>query len=59
MAKVAKAIVAALTTLAATVATAEATGQITSTQWVVIGAGAVVAGMGVWATTNATDQPKP
>lgn len=59
MNKVAKAVVAALTTLAATVGTAEAAGQITGTQWVLIGAGSVVAGMGVWATTNAPQDPKP
>jgi hypothetical protein len=52
--KVAKAIVAACTTLAAGVGSAVASGNgVSATQWVVIAAGAAVAGFGVWATTNA------
>ncbi len=48
----AKAIIAGVTTFAAGYATATADGSITSTEWVTLAAGTVVAALAVWATTN-------
>lgn len=53
MNKIAKAIVAGVTTLGGTVVTATLDGAITSVEYVLIGVATVAAFFGVWATTNA------
>ena len=52
MNKIAKAIVAGVTALGATVATAALDDVITSVEYVLIAVATVVAFFGVWATTN-------
>lgn len=53
MDKIAKAIVAGVTTLGGTVVTATLDGAITAVEYVLIGVATVTAFFGVWATTNA------
>lgn len=58
MDKIAKAIVAGVTTLGGTVVTATLDGAITAVEYVLIGVATVAAFFGVWATTNTPkDQP--
>ncbi len=49
---IAKAVIAGVTALATGYATAMADGSITSTEWVTLAAGTVIAAASVWAVTN-------
>lgn len=49
---IAKAVIAGVTALGATITTALAEGGVTATEWVTIVVGTVVAAASVWAVTN-------
>lgn len=57
MGKIAKAIIAAVTGGSGALVTALADGTITATEYVAAAATVVVAFFGVWATTNAPQEP--